>query len=642
MKRSQPDLRYFTFTALLIMGVEFLFFISRWLFYLLNPDLFSLTAWETAKALFAGVRFDLSAILYLNIPVILLLLVPLKARNLSIYRNITKWIFVSINSIALFANFADIVYYRYTLKRTTADVFSYFSVGGDFDKLIPLFIKDFWYIAILWILMIYVIIKAYHFIEAKRLIKHDVYTTSSYLIQGLILVFAIGLSIIGMRGGLQLRPINIITAGNYAQGNTNAIVLNTPFTIMQTLGKDDLKPTPYFSEAQLSTIYSPYNRNLINNRIPTGLSNKKNFVLIIVESLSMEHMGFYNKNIPNYRGFTPFIDSLAEKSLTFQGFSNGKKSIEGIPAILSGIPTLMNTPFISSPYSGNSYSSLPGILDREGYYTAFFHGGTNGTMGFDSYCKAVGMKQYSGKSEYPDKSDDDGSWGIWDEPYLQYFQKQISTFKEPFFATIFTLSSHHPFKIPKKYEGKFPKGKLPIQQTIAYTDYSIAEFFASASHSKWFTNTIFVITADHTSESILPQYGNDYGRYRIPMIIYDPTHDLSEFSDQKPAQQIDLMPTLLSYLNYKKPVFCFGHNLLDTTSERFAINYRQPDYQIISTQNLLQFNGESTTAIYNIIQDKTLSHNLISRNTQEKENLEMQLKAFLQQYNHGLIYNKMQ
>lgn len=641
MRKSQPDLRYFTFTALLIMGVEILFFISRWLFYLLNPDLFSLTAWETAKALFAGVRFDLSAILYLNIPVILLLLVPLKARNHRIFRNITKWIFVTINSIALFANFADIVYYRFTLKRTTADVFSYFYVGGDFDKLIPLFIKDFWYIAILWILIIFVLIKAYHFIETKRLIKHDTYTTSSYVIQGLILVFAISLSIIGMRGGLQLRPINIITAGNYAQGNTNAIVLNTPFTILQTLGKDELKPTPYFDESQLTAIYSPYRRNLTNNRIPSGLCNKKNIVLIIVESLSMEHIGFFNKGIPNFRGFTPFIDSLAQKSLTFQGISNGKRSIEGIPAILSGIPTLMNTPFISSPYSGNSFTSLPEILNKEGYHTAFFHGGTNGTMGFDTYCKTAGFEQYFGKNEYPNKSDDDGSWGIWDEPYLQYFENQISTFKEPFFASIFTLSSHHPFKVPQKFEGKFPKGKLPIQETIAYADYCIAQFFATASRSKWYTNTLFIITADHTSEANLPKYSSDYGLYRIPIIIYDPTQDLSQYSDQKPAQQIDIMPTILSYLNYKAPVFCFGKNLLDTTEERFAINYKQPDYQIMDQQYMLKFNGETATALYNIIEDKTLSKNLISLNSEDKKRLETHLKAFIQQYNHALIYNKM-
>ncbi len=642
MRKCQPDLRYFIFTVLLIAGAESLFFASRWLFYLLNPALFNLSAWETTKALIAGIRFDLSAILYLNIPIILLLLIPIKARKNVTYRKIAKWLFIGINAFALFANFADIVYYRFTLKRTTADVFSFFSVGGDFDRLIPLFLKDFWYIFILWAIVVYLMIKAYPKIEAKTLIKHDSYSTSSYVIQSLILIFALGMSIIGMRGGLQLRPINIITAGNYAQGNTNAIVLNTPFTIMQTMGKEELKPTPYFNETQLSAIYSPYNRKLNNNRIPAGLNDKKNVVLIIVESLSMEHTGFYNKDIPNYQGFTPFIDSLAERSLTFQGFANGKKSIEGIPAILSGIPTLMNTPFISSPYSGNSYSSLPGILAREGYHTAFFHGGTNGTMGFDSYCKAAGVKQYYGKAEYPDKSDDDGSWGIWDEPYLQYFQRQISTFREPFFATVFTLSSHHPFKIPAQYQGKFPKGKLPIQQTIAYTDHCIAEFFASASHSKWFTNTIFLITADHTSESILPEYGNDYGRYRIPIIIYDPTHDLSEFSDEKPAQQIDLMPTILSYLNYKKPVFCFGHNLLDTTSERYAIEYVQPVYQIIGQHSLLQFNGEKSTSFYNVSQDKFLTRNLISSDPREAKNLEIPIKAFLQQYNHGLIYNKMQ
>lgn len=643
MIRRLPELRYFVFTAALFVCVILLSILSRWLFYILNLDLFNTTSWHIATAIIAGIRFDVSALLYLNSLIIVLWLIPLKIRNNQIYRNTVKWLFISINAIALFSNCADIVYYRFTLKRTTSDIFSFLNVGGDFEKLLPLFLKDFWYIALIWILMILGLLKTYNILEKKILIKKDLYSNSSYIIQSLLLVFTLSLTVIGMRGGWQLRPINIITASRYADGNVNSVVLNTPFTILQTLGKQELKTIEYFNEKELSSIYSPYHNSLTNNRIPITLCNKKNIVILIVESLSMEHVGFYNNEKDQHKGFTPFIDKIAAKGLVFQGISNGKKSIEGIPAIISGIPTLMPTPYTNSPYSGNTQNALPSILKQFGYHTAFFHGGTNGTMGFDSYCKSAGFDTYYGKREYHNDTDEDGSWGIWDEPFLNFFATKLSTFKQPFLATVFTLSSHHPFKIPEKYAHKFPKGKLPIQETIAYADFSIREFFATATKMSWYNNTLFVITADHTSESIAPEFSTDYGSFRIPIIFYDPTVDLSKYSDMKPAQQIDIFPTILSYLNIPGPQFCFGNNLLDTTSNRTAINYKQPCYQVIDSDFILQFDSEKAISLYNTQSDNTLTQNLINNPLYHgiESRLTQKAKAFIQSYNYALIYNKM-
>ncbi len=628
--------------TLLLCCVVFLFTLTRVLFYAFNLNLFSISFFDFLKILVYGLRFDLSAIFYLNAIFVIVWLIPFKFRENLRFRKSMMWAFVAINSVALLANCADIIYYRFTLKRTTADFFSFLGVGGEFEKLLPLFLKDFWYIAIIWGVLVFALIKGYQIIQIKTLRKHDEYSQTSFFIQSLTLVFALFITVLAMRGGFQLRPINIITAGKYSQGNASAVVLNTPFTILQTIGKQDLKPVEFFSQKEVETIYSPVHQSLINNKIPANLSAKKNIVMIVVESLSMEHIGFFNKHISGYKGFTPFLDKVAEKSLVFYGISNGKKSIEGIPAIISGIPTLMNTPFASSPYSGNIYQSLPGILAKNGYQTAFFHGGINGTMGFDSYCKAAGFQSYFGKNEYPSiKEDDDGSWGIWDEPYLQYFSRKMDDFHEPFYSTVFTLSSHHPFKIPSRHQGKFPKGKLPIQETIAYADYSLERFFESAAKTKWFNNTLFIITADHTSEADLGEYKSDFGIFRIPMIFFDPTSDLSVYSDSMVAQQIDILPTVLSYLHYDKPLFGFGNNLLDTNSVRFAINYKQPNYQLILGNYLMVFDGENVLALYDIQKDKKLTLNLLSKKPDTYPLMERFVKAFIQQYNHSLIYNKM-
>ncbi len=640
MKQWQREFKYITLIILLLCSLLVCFQISRVVFYILNADFFDLDLWGFLKSMFYGTRFDLSAILYLNSIILILWLIPLGYRKNLRFRKIMKWLFVTINSIALFANLADLIYFRFTLKRTTADIFSYFGVGGEFDKLIPLFLKDFWYVAIIFIILVYILVKGYQLIETRVVKNIEETSKLSYLIQSVILIVSLSLSVVGMRGGFQLRPINIITAGKYSQGNASAVVLNTPFTILQTIGKQELVPLKYFEQTELFSIYTPLHDSFPNNTIPKVHCGKKNIVLIIVESLSMEHVGFYNPHLAK-KSLTPFIDNIAQKSMTFYGISNGKKSIEGIPAIVSGVPTLMNTPFIGSPYSGNRFTSLPQILSKNGYSTAFFHGGENGTMGFDAYCKTAGFQSYFGKSEYPVKSDDDGSWGIWDEPYLQYFKKNMDGFKQPFFTTVFTLSSHHPFKIPSQYQGKFPVGKLPIQQTIAYTDFALKRFFESASKSAWFQNTLFVITADHTSEAELKEYQSDYGIFRIPIIFYDPTQDLSIYANQKVAQQIDIMPTIFSYVGLNSPQFCFGNNLLDSNSIRFSVCYKQPNYQLVMNNYLIIFDGTKLQAVYDIQCDKELKNNLIELEKIQYDEMTRFLKAFLQQYNDALIYNKM-
>ncbi len=156
-----------------------------------------------------------------------------------------------------------------------------------------------------------------------------------------------------------------------------------------------------------------------------------------------------------------------QQGLTFtNAFANGKRSIEALPSILSSLPAIMDNAFVTSLYSSNPIESLAAILKNKGYQTSFFHGGKNGTMGFDNFTKLVGIDAYFGLNEYPNEEDYDGNWGIYDEPYLQYFCNQISLMKEPFFTSVFTLSSHHPYsgkicrQISQRKSDQFGKYRL--------------------------------------------------------------------------------------------------------------------------------------------------------------------------------------
>jgi phosphoglycerol transferase MdoB-like AlkP superfamily enzyme len=353
-----------------------------------------------------------------------------------------------------------------------------------------------------------------------------------------------------------------------------------------------------------------------------------------MESLSKEHIGFLNQDIPNYKGFTPFLDSLFQHGLICtQSYANGKRSIDGIPAVTAGFPTMMENPLNSSIYSSNKLSSLATLLKNKNYQPAFFHGGNNGTMGFDQFTKSIGYDRYYGRDEYGNDDDFDGKWGIFDEPYFQYFGKTLGTFKQPFMATIFSLSSHHPYTIPEQHKGQFPKGKLPIQECIAYSDFALQKFFDYAKTQDWYSNTLFVITADHCSEVAMGSYNTDWGKYAIPIFYYMPSDSL-QGTIEKTTQQIDILPSVMDYLHYDQDYFGLGESVFDSSALGFSISYLNYNYQIIHGDKIIKTDFKTN---YNY--ERFPGGNILKEI--KPKSLENFLKAFVQTYNSRMIENKM-
>ena len=256
----------------------------------------------------------------------------------------------------------------------------------------------------------------------------------------------------GFRGSFifKNRPITISNAGKYTNNpNEISLIINTPFSLIRTYTVQDLKRKDYFKDSDLKNyinIVKQYKREKID---------KKNVVVIILESMSTEYYGFYNKYQKDYSGYTPFLDSLIDHSYTsYNSFGNGTKSIDAIPAILASIPAT-KFHFSLSKYCTNKIDGIGSILNNEGYQTSFFHGAPNGSMGFESMNKLLGIKNYYGMDNYKNNSDFDGVWGIWDDKFFNYFADELNNMKEPFFSSIFSTSSHHPYKIPKEFNNKF-------------------------------------------------------------------------------------------------------------------------------------------------------------------------------------------
>ncbi len=627
-------------TLLIRFGIVMLIYsFMRIAFFVANYNLFQ----ETTLAgffvmLLGGLKFDLSALLFINTLYIISQTLPFRFRYKLVYQKITTIFFIATNAFFIAINSADIIYYRFILKRTTLSVIENFENETNLSSLFFRFIFiDYWYVTLLFIGLVYLMIWLFNktTVSNPGNQKPWVYYPTQLAAMLLLLYF----SVIGIRGGFTgtTRPITLNNAGRYVERPKEmAIVLNTPFSIFKTLNKQTFSRVSFFNEHELKTIYSP---------IHTPASSKpfknKNVVVFILESFGKEYFGAYNKELDNgnYKGYTPFLDSLINHSLSFKySYANGWKSIDGIPSVISSLPSLKGS-FVLSNYSTNNTSSLAFELKKKDYHTAFFHGAPNGSMGFLAYATVNGFDEYYGKTEYNNDDDYDGIWGIWDEEFFQFMGNTLSTFKEPFLSTIFSVSSHHPYIVPQKHIDRFPKGNLKMHQVIGYTDFALKKFFEKAAKTDWYKNTLFVFTADHQSKSQFKEYNTSLGNHAVPIILFDPTGELQGISS-KVAQQIDIVPTVLSYLNYDQPYFAFGNNLLSDSTNHFAIAYNGTYYTMAMDSYFLQFDGVKPLGFYNFKEDILLTKNLLNKNLPEMDSVIKVTKAFIQQYNNRMIDNK--
>lgn len=613
----------------------FLYTLCRLLFYWFNYFYFSdLSFGQLLLILLSGLRFDLSVIILSNSIFILLYLFPIPFRENRSYKKLLLFLFILVNSIAILANCVDLIYFQFTLKRTTADVFNFFggNIGNDLGRLLPLFLKEYWYMFLIWILLSFAAYYFYKKLDKNNPLKWD---KKTYLSQLGIYVLAIGLSIIGYRGGFQLIPINSVDAGKHTAAKNIPLVISTPFSILKTMDLQSIQPKIYFKdEAELLSIYNPY------HKAETSGFKKINICVIALESFSKEYVGAINGRNTDC---TPFLDSLIGQSLTFvNAFSNGKTSIQGIPAIVSSTPTWMNEPYLTSPYGSNQLTSIAGLLKKQGYSTFFFHGGTNGTMGFDGYSNVAEFDAYYGRTEYNNEKDYDGNWGIWDEEFMQYTANTINQKKEPFFATLFTLTSHHPYPIPEKHKDRFKAGKLPIEKTIAYSDYALRRFFETAKTMPWFKNTLFVLVADHTGVTADQFYQNKIGNSSIPLLFYMQGSDLKGI-DSTTTQQIDIQPSIMDYINYPSNYFSFGNSVFDTTAQHYAFMYNPGDasYLIIENNYSMAFADGKGIELCYYQKDSLLTQNILDKHPEMVKKLELRTKAIIQTYQQSLINNKM-
>lgn len=586
------------------------YFLLRIGFYFYHLNIYKhFTQDEIFSSFLLGVRFDIAAICLVNIPIILLALIP---SNNPKFLKFERMQFVLFNTVGFITSLDDYELFLFMGKRLSLDIFS---VTGDIFDQLPQMMTYYWYFPVASVGLgvgLYFFDKHFFALKKKKI------QSWQHLVGGL---FVITVSFIGIRGGLQHKSINVQSAFVQGKNELGHLVLNTPYHFLRTLKNDRISRISYFkNDDEAKNI-------IINSRdFRRGIENpsKKNIVLIILESFSLEYVE---------QGYAPFLKSLMKKSLYLdKHLANGRRSIEVLPSVLCGLPSLIDDPISKSIFSSNKFVCMPKLLKEAGYTNYFFHAGSRGTMGFEAYTLANGFDRYLSKENYPG-DDFDGHWGIYDGPYLKYVANEISQMAEPFLAGVFTLSSHQPYSIPETMKGKFNKGILEIHESIGYSDFALKEFFEKAAKEKWFKNTIFVITADHTQKLSSKKFLNLIGQYRVPLVIYSPSSDLPKVN--KVTQHSDIPMTILDMVGISDEGMPLIGTSVFSKDEGQAINYANGNqYILVTNETVESLHKSGTRETFQIDWD---SGELIQVTTSNDQ----RLKANLQYFINGLINNNL-
>jgi phosphoglycerol transferase MdoB-like AlkP superfamily enzyme len=616
------EIKHFFLLLKRISLIALVYTLCRLIFYFFNFQYFHQASFvNTFFSFILGLRFDISIICITNSIFIILSILPFDFIRKDSYQKFLKIIFLLVNIPMIIMNLIDIEFFKFRGKRSTYDVVE---IARDIKDQSFQIIVHYWYILLLAAILTYILIKFYP--AVKKSSSLYIHRSWGYLFYLLFL----GFTFLGMRGGLQLKPLRPNNAFVLDPNILGNISLNTPFSFLMTIDMDGVEKVQYFKSN--TELFSKIDTTF-HYHFPKA--QKENVVIIILESFGAEYWGTGNK----YKGYTPFLDSLALNGLFIKNhFANGRTSMEAVPAILAGIPGMMEEPYITSVYQTNKINGLGAALKKHGYNTSFFHAAHNGSMGFDVFTKNAGFDKYYGLNEYPFKEDFDGNWGVFDEPFLQFFCKEISSYHQPFLTSVFTISSHQPYSIPEKYKDKFPKGKLDIHETIGYTDHSLREFFASAKKTAWYKNTLFIITGDHTQMNDAPEYKNVIGNFNVPLLIFHPKNKFHKMDTVKISQHTDIMPTVLDYLNFtNEKQLHFGKSVFEN-SPGMALSYSDMSYRIIHPDYFLELIPDKPSKLYDFKNDKFQTRPITDK-PEIQIRYEMELKAYIQYFNNGITGN---
>jgi phosphoglycerol transferase MdoB-like AlkP superfamily enzyme len=568
-----------------------------------------------------SVLYDFFCIAIIHLPLLIFLLVVGKLAQKKIITLPVLLIFTLADTLLIVLNLADIFYFRFHLQRADADLFyvlrNPFANGTVTVLLLVLLIVS-GSIAIGWI----VYTNLAKILQQVATHKSFIITTIILLLFSILFIWNGTKKIVPSYPLTQLEPVQLPLAQNsfhtfiyslYRQNETTLPVAN------------------YMSPQQAALLFPIWKKNK-----PSGVADKKNIVLFIMESIPYDF--FDSGNL--YKVAMPFVDSLVNKSTFFSNaFSFSYSSNKGITAILAGLPTLTDIPLYHSNFLSIERSEVGKLLAKNNYTSSFFIGDNYDDMGFAQCCNWLGIQHYYCMKDIAGyRQMEKHSLGLHDEYVLSFMQQKIATMQEPFFAVQYNISTHYPNDLPKSFIDKYPRqNTTPAMKTMEYYNDCLQQFFKEAATKDWYKNTLFIFCADHWAT---PDVNNvkldETSGFRIPIFIYEPGNE-KKIRITSPVSQLDVLNTILQAGSKQDSILGYGTSLMDTALQPNRTVFAKMNnavYEAINNQYVLGFNAVEGKALYyfDYLKDTRKQHNLLPQSGYSGgvDSMVLQMKAFLQ------------
>jgi phosphoglycerol transferase MdoB-like AlkP superfamily enzyme len=566
-------------TALFLINIGFLLtslLAYRLVFFFTYADPVGLKMKDIVLAFFIGLRFDLSTAAYVMVPVSVFMFIPYVSLKERYLKALSLFNFFLLALVTIYL-FVDLLYYPFSLRHLS---FELFNTKGDIMPVVKIGFAEYGFQVLCLVLFITALGAAYYAV-IRRVVGRtspDGYSlTRKVILDAVSFVVVLTLSIILARGGLQMKPLKYSDAFALNSPFLGQLALNGLYTTMRTYysmkenremkgwekracSREEAlqKGREMIVDAQRENIHEPNYPLYRSFTYDPGEFRRLNVVIFIMESWSSRYVGASGGE----EDATPFFSRLSKEGVSFRNFfANAQRSIEAISAIITSIPPSGGMVLSQSgALSQMPVRFLPSLLGEKGYRSFFIHGAKRGSMGFSALVRQTGIEQYISKEDIlKEGGRDDGVWGIYDEDTFLYGHRLFEAQTTPFFAVIFSLSSHTPYKLPEERFHFYTPEKpfYDFLNSLRYSDYALSRFFDAARNAPYFPNTVFIIVGDHTegksAGSSLSQ------RYSVPCLIYAP-HYVDPMRITKTVTHVDLAPTLLDILRSSDNHASFGQS----------------------------------------------------------------------------------
>jgi phosphoglycerol transferase MdoB-like AlkP superfamily enzyme len=502
--------------------------------------------------------------------VTLLVLLPFRFTHHRAWMNFWTWASFVLLALFLFVLLADIVYFGFVHRHVGPEITA---LGGDVGLMMDMAFGGY-----AWVIVLYLAVCVGLFFLWRRLFRHTDSEVGRFLPRIAILLGAlIGIAVL-MRGGLGDKPLDVVDAFVGSRPAAAYLSLNGPFAMSRALVNSrrisaDFFPWKQAVELTQAQLLAPGERFEAGDDYPlvrarsTNNTRKPNVVVLMLESWDAIHNDLLRRDMGlQPYDVTPNFNALARQGLLFTHFyANGERSMDGLAALIAGIPTLPGTAYIGMGMEQNRMGYLGHMAQQEGYETIFLQSSKRASFHVDSIAAMAGFPRYVGAEDVPatGHSSNVTERGAWDHDTFQEANRLFAQAKKPFVGFVFTASTHLPFQSPGKRWSKYPpdSSEHRFLNSLYYADWALGEFIAAAKKSGYYDNTIFILTADHVS-GFAGKASDIPSLHHVPLLVVAP--GLKPGINARTGGQVDVIPTLAQLAGWRSPQASIGHSLLDT------------------------------------------------------------------------------